>query len=162
MKISIDNNISNKLIWVTVSCSNPEEIESREQFYKKVLVRLLDGSSISLITFAPQDYSLAHDICYCQLRIVSGNRFLINGIASCDPQLIEKVVSSEEFRRTLLVIVKERSALSDGDLIKLLELVKGRPDIEMQGVIYCEDDGNSLCLFNTTVHLEELIFMART
>jgi len=162
VKISIDNNISNKLIWVTVSCFNAGEIELREQFDKTVLLKLLDGSSMSLITFAPQKYSLAHDIGHCQSKILGDNCFLVNSIVSCDPELIKKIVSSEEFRRTLLVVVKERAALPDSDLIKLLDLVKGRSAIEIAGVIYCEDDGNSLCLYNMAIDLKDLMFMART
>ena len=161
MKISIENNTNNKLIWVTVSCSNLKEIELREQLYKTVLLQLLNGSSINLITIEPQNYSLAYDIASYHSRNIKGSRFLVNSIAKCDFELIENIVSSEEFRRTLLFIVKEQSPLSDDNLINILDLMKGNFITELKEVIYCEDDGDSLCLYNTTVDFEQLISIAK-
>jgi len=162
MKISIDNKTNDKLIWVTVSCSNLEEIKLREEFYRTVLLQLLDGSSINLITIEPQDYSLAYDIPSYRLRKIKGKNFLVNSIPKCDVELIEKIVSSEEFERTLLLIVKEQPLLSDDNLINILDLIKGKFITKINGVIYCEDDGDSLCLYNTTVDLEELISISKT
>jgi len=162
MKINIDNNTNNKLIWVTVSCSNLREIELKEQFYKTILSQLLNGYSIDLITIEPQDYSLAYEIIPYHPRDVGGNCFLVNRFARCDLQLIEKIVSSEEFRRTLLFIVKEQSFLSDKSLLDILGLIKGRFSTEMKEVIYCDDDGDSLCLYNTAIDFEKLTFTAKT
>jgi hypothetical protein len=162
MKINVENNTNNKLIWVTVSCSNLEEIELREQFYKTILSQLLDSYSIDLITVEPQDYSLAYEIIPYHSRDVGGNFFLVNIIAKCDFQLIERIVSSEEFRRTLLFIVKGQSSISDKNLLDILDLTKGRFSTEIKEVIYCDDDGDSLCLYNTAIDFEQLIFIAKT
>lgn len=162
MKISIDNKINNKLIWVTVSCSNFEEIELRKQFYKTILLQLLDGYSINLITIEPQEYSFAYDLPPYHLKKLKRNHFLINYIAKCDFELIERIVSSEEFRRTLLFIEKGQSSLSDENLLDILGLIKGRFSAEIMEVIYCDDDGDSLCLYNSAIDFEQLTSAAKT
>lgn len=162
MKISIENNINNKLLWATVSCSNLEEIELRQQFYKTILSQLLDGYSINLITIEPQEYSLAYDLPPYHFKKIEDNLFLINYIAKCDFEFIEKIVSSEEFRRTLLFIEKGQSSLSDKNLLDILGLIKGRFSTEIKEVIYCDDDGDSLCLYNTAIDFEQLTSTAKT
>lgn len=162
MKISIENNINNRLIWMTVSCSNLEETLLKEQLYKKVLLELLNRSSINLITIAPQDYSLAYDIIPYHSRTMRGNTFLVNSIANCDFELVEKIVLSEEFRRALLIVVKKTSAISDNELIEIMELIKSKAVSLSEEVIFCEDDGDSLCLYNSAINLAELVSISKS
>lgn len=161
MRIRIDNSISSNLVIVTVSCSNLEELELRKNFYKAILFQFLNDSSINSITIEPQDYSLAYDIDNYHQRNVKGHHFGINNIIHCNLELIEAIVSSEEFRRTLLIIVKTQSHLSDKNLMSVLDLIKGKDISDLKGVVYCEDDGNSLYLYNTTVDFEEILSMSK-
>lgn len=162
MRIRIDNSISNNLVLVSVTCSNLEELELRKNFYKTILLEFLNDSSINLITIEPQDYSLAYYIDNYQQRNIKGHHFGINNISHCNFELIEAIVSSEEFRRTLLIIVKMQTHLSDDNLISVLDLIKGKSIPDLNGVVYCEDDGDSLCLFNTTVDLEQILSISKT
>jgi hypothetical protein len=122
----------------------------------------LNGSSISLITIAPQAYSLAYDIIPYHSKTIEGNHFLVNHISKCDFSLIEKVVLSEEFRRALLFIIKEQSPPSDEDLMNAFNLIKGKSTLVMKEVFFCEDDGDSLCLYNTTIDFKELVSISKT
>lgn len=162
MRIRIDNSISNNLVIVTVICSNLEELELRKNFYKTILLQFLNDSSINSITIEPQDYSLAYDIDNYQQRNVKGHHFGINNITHCNLELIEAIVSSEEFRRTLLLIVKTQSHLSDANLMSILDLIKGKDISDLKGVVYCEDDGDSLYLYNTTVDFEKILSISKT
>ena len=127
MKINIENKIDNKLIWITASCSNLDEISLKEQLYKKILSHLLINNSISLLTISPQNYSLAYDITPCYTKIINGRSFLINNMVKCDLELVEKIVLSEEFERTLLIIVEKAFDLSDSEVIDIVELIKKKP-----------------------------------
>jgi len=162
MKISIENNANDKLKWVTFYCANLEEILLKEQFFKTVLLRLLNGRSINLITVAPQNYSLAYDFTPYHSRTIGGTSFLVNNIGNCDFDLVEKIALSEEFRRTLLIMVKRSPALSDSELDEIVGLIKNKPVTISDEVIFCEDDGDSLCLYNSSIDTTELVSISKS
>jgi hypothetical protein len=161
MKVSIDIRID-KLIWLTVSCYSLDEILLKQQLFKKILSHLLINNSISLITIAPQSYSLAYDIIPYYARTINGNPFLINNIVKCDLALLEEIVSSEEFERTLLIIVKNQFDLSDLEVIDAIGLIKTTSNNLLHPTIFCEDDGDSLCLYNSAIELPALMSMAQS
>lgn len=160
MKISIVSN--DNLRWVSFTCGNFEETLLKEQFYKSVLLRLLNGNSINLITVAPQKYSLAYDFTPFHLRTIGGSPFLVTNIANSDFDLIEKIALSEEFRRTLLIIVKRASTIQDNELREVVELIKNKPVNISDEVIFCEDDGDSLCLYNSSIETKELVLISKS
>jgi hypothetical protein len=161
MKVSIANNVNTKLIWLDVNYSNIDEIELKEQFFLSILSNLLIGSSIKIITIAPQHYSIAYDIGVCYPKNLNSKSFLINSILNCDLELVKKITVSEEFRRTLLFVIKKTSDVSDKELLEILDLAKNKPINLTDSIFFCENDGNSLCLYNVNIEIAELLSAAQ-
>jgi hypothetical protein len=161
MKVIIDNSLDINQIWITVNCTNLQEIQKREKFYETILSKVLNGSPLILITITPKDYSLGFEYNNSGSKTINDKVVLINNFINYELELIENVVLSEEFRRTLLIIVKAERILSDTELEDILDLLKGKSDSNINNVIYCEDDGDSLCLYRTNFDLEKLISISK-
>lgn len=162
INVTIHDNTENKLIWVTVNCSNINEITKRAEFYKKVIHKLFAGKAVSLVTIQPQPYSLGNEISLKETRVVKGSNYLVSRVHKFDSSLAEDIAFSEEFRRTLLILVSVGSFLSDNSLLRLRDLVKGNIQRFSNGVIFCEDDGESLLLHNTGAIVDDVVVMARS
>ncbi len=161
MKINIENKISNKLLWLNTGYSNAEEFALVKKLYLEILSKTLMGRSIKIITIAPQEYSLGYDFKGANFKTLNNQSYLISSIGHCDLELLQKVVSSEEFRRTLLIIVKSSCDLSDSELPDIVGLVKSKLVTMSNEIIFCEDDGDSLCLYNSDIDLTELISISK-
>jgi hypothetical protein len=42
-------------------------------------------------------------------------------------------------------------------LVSVLDLIKGKPITDLKNIIYCDDDGESLCLYDTAIDFELLV-----
>ncbi len=161
MKIIIENKVLKKLIIINSSYENVEQIANLENLYLKILAQTLIGSTIKLLTIAPQKYSLAYGFNSSVIRKISGQKFLISCIKNCDLDLLREIVTSEEFNRTLLIIVKRASNLSDEELLGIIALLNNPSSKINEEVMFCEDDGDSLYLFNSGISLLELVSLAK-
>ena len=65
------------------------------------------------------------------------------------------------FNRTLLIIVKRASNLSDEELLGIIALLNNPSSKINEEVMFCEDDGDSLYLFNSGISLLELVSLAK-
>lgn len=156
MKIHIKESDTNKSVWLSVHVSNRDDIVLKEQFYKAVLFSRLNGSKVSLVTITPQSYSLGYEILPNKLRKIRNASFLINSIPDFNFDLANKIVLSEEFERSLLIIVKKEDSLSDAELCKVIKIIKNESIVIKEEIIFCEDDGDSLCIYNSNITLSEL------
>jgi hypothetical protein len=154
MKISISNN--NKLVRITVRRFDGEGIVVKEQLFRILLLEILDSKSITLVTITPQGYSLAHDFIPNELRRVKNMFFLINKIDSFDLEIATQVSCSEEFARTLMIIVRTKKPLSDRELDEIEDFLQNKIAHINSEIIFCEDDGDSFCLYNINITLSEL------
>ena len=161
MKIEIENKLYSNATWIIVKNETTEAYTIVEKLYLKILSKTLIGHSIKIITIAPQEYSLGYDFEFFDRITVKSKNFLISTIPYCDVELLKKIVLSEEFRRTLIIIVKTSSDLSDSQLNDIVHLVKSSSAILLNEVIFCEDDGWSLCLCNSDIDERELISISK-
>lgn len=161
MKISIESDIDKKLLWLNASYESADEFTIVKKLYLEILSQTLIGSSIKVITIAPQEYSLAYEFNHTNLITINGQRFLLSSISDCDLELLRKVISSEEFRRSLLVIVKRTFDLTDNELLDIVGVLENTPVSLGDEIVFCEDDGDSLCLYNSEINLLELISISK-
>jgi hypothetical protein len=127
-----------------------------------VLSNLLNGTNIKIITISPQKYSFGYERSPFYLKIVNSLNLLINDIAAVDREFLASLVRSEEFRRTLLFIVRDPADLSDSELYNLTLLPKNDKNSKVSSeTIFCEDDGDSLYIYHIDVKVVELESIAK-
>ncbi|RAJ83450.1 hypothetical protein CLV59_103418 [Chitinophaga dinghuensis] len=155
MQIKIKHFTKNVLLWDKVIENPDKNFTLPERIFYVLLSRLFIDKEITLLTIQPQSYSLGFELLDYKAIKTNGMRYLINHVENCDDNLLTDITSSEEFKRTLLIIVQTDIQIDDLFISELMALVK---DAAYQSelltsatVAYCEDDGNSLYLFNSTL-----------
>lgn len=161
MKVIIKSNSNNKFICLNVIFKTAEEFIKVKSFYLEILSMVFLRKSLNLITISPQEYSFGYDFKNNNLRKLNNKYFLISNITNCDLDLLNMVVSSEEFRRSLLYIVEGAADLPDDELLSITGPPISSSIISTKEVIICEDDGDSLYFYNSVIKTSELEIIAR-
>jgi hypothetical protein len=148
-----------KSLWISIGDMNKGDLYIKEKFYEKLLLRLVVKNPIVCVTITPQNYSLGFDIKENYLVNVDGKQLLVNEIESCSPTLICEISVSEEFSRSLFVIVNNKQKLTETELSDVLKGIKERTSNSPLEMIFCENDGDSLCIRNSDITKAEVEVM---
>jgi hypothetical protein len=158
MAIQVHYKESPRLLYINTNHDNLGELQLIEKYYQKILGRLFWSSKIRLITLQPQKYSFAIGIGVSYEIQAGGQKVLVNEISNCDDNLLNEISQSEEFRRNLLILVKTDIPEFENRIPDILKMAnEGDSSIDVPGVIvHCEDDGDSLFLYNSKLTVKEL------
>jgi hypothetical protein len=134
------------------------ELEEVETYYLKVLSMLLLGHPVTIVTKQPQEYSFAQGLGKSHKSKIGKVQVLITEISECSSELLKSISQEEEFKRGLLLLVKADKSLDENEIQTILSIVENQAaNLPSRLVlIYCEDDGDSICLFNTGLQVENL------
>lgn len=154
----IDYSDSKNLIYISTQHIGKEQLEEVENFYFKVLCSVFLEESALLITIQPQDHSFAQGLEKNYNVKMGKNNVLINEIATCTSSLLASISKEEEFSRCLLLLVKSDQVISNDEIAMVLEMVNNKRQSLPTHIklIYCDDDGNGLYLYNTGLSIEHL------
>jgi hypothetical protein len=158
MKLLIDN--IGKSLWVTVENLSKGDLFIKEKFYEQIMLRLLNKNSVCGITISPQIYSLGFEIKGGYSVNVNGTQLLVNEIESCTPELIHEIVVSEEFSRNLFIVVNNKENLLQVEISDVLLGIKERTSNSPLELIFCENDGDSLCIRNSEIKESDILVIA--
>jgi hypothetical protein len=130
-----------------------EELELIEKFFLKVLMACFLHENIKLVTREPQKYSLGYEF-ESHSKIKIGKTDVLITDVNCDIRLLKEITQSEEFKRGLLFLIKGDSNFIENTISRVLEIQIGSHSILKDTVVLCEDDGNTLLLYNSTLTIE--------
>lgn len=140
-----------------------EELEKIEDFYFDLLSILFSGESMVFITKQPQKYSYGVGMENSYYLKVNKDTLLINEIDNCNKEFLKSIISAEEFRRGLLILVKNNNTiLSEIDLEGIMEKLNKEKDSSISNFpfIYSDDDGETICLHSIAVSSIDLEHLA--
>jgi hypothetical protein len=158
MAININYNITDKLLCVNTGHNNLDELGIIENFYFKISCKIFLNESTILVTKQPQEYSFGKGMEKSYNLKIDKSKVLINKVDKCENAFLKSLIQSEEFKRGLLILVKTNKDLLESDVKMILEAtnyIKPRFN-SLLTFIFCEDDGDSICLYNTGIDIDFL------
>jgi hypothetical protein len=147
------------VIKIKSTYDNLIELAKIENLYSYILNMIFLNKAALIVTIEPQKKSsLGYEIGSFRELKIDRNEFLITEINSCSSSMLSEVSQSEEFTRGLLILISSDKILSENteDIIKHIHNGLGFEDLSYE-IVYCENDGRSLCLSNTKLSKEDLI-----
>ena len=155
MKILIEN--TGKSLWLSAENLSKGDLFIKEKVYEQIMLRLLNKNSVCFITINPQFYSLGFEIKGGYSVNVNGTQLLVNEIESCTPELIHEIAISEEFSRNLFIVVNNKNKLLQAELSDVLMGIRERTSNSPLELIFCENDGDSLCIRNSEIKEADIL-----
>jgi hypothetical protein len=154
--MNIDYQHNGKCISIITAYEKVEEIELIGKFFLKILKACFLHHNIKVVTREPQKYSLGYELGACSKINIGKTIVLINDVINCDINLLEEVSQSEEFKRSLLLLIEGDSNSIENTISEVLKIQKDIQPIFKNTIVLCEDDGTTLLLYNSTLTIEFL------
>lgn len=123
---------------------------------------MFSNQNIKVVTEDPQKYSLGYEFKFHSKMDFDKTEVLINNVINCGINVLEDINQSEEFKRGLLILIKGSGNSIEDTILEVLKLQKGMHAILKDAVVFCEDDGASLLLYNSALTIEFLQSLERT
>lgn len=160
MEIKIRHIKNNHLSWEkTIQSSNADYLLA-ERIFHTILKHLFLHKKTTLLTIQPQQYSLGYELTQYKEFKVDKKKILINEVNDCGDKLLKDIAQSEEFKRTLLIMIYSISEVDTALMSDITYLVSSpthdSSTLHSTMLAYCEDDGDSLYLYNSSLTLNEL------
>jgi len=158
MKLQVEQPQSN-LIVIKTSVKMDPDFTNRANIYKSILNKQIFNNTFSIITVLPQTYSLGYELKPYFEKQINGKKYLFNNYVKNEGDVLLTIIQSEEFRRGLSFIVlgSEKNLEAIAFVINKALLNWESPKFSgKEQIYYCEDDGNTICLYNSTFTKELL------
>jgi len=149
----------NNLIVIKTGVKMDTDFTSQTNFYYRILNKELLNKIFNIITVQPQIYSLGYELKSFFKKLINGKEFLFNNCIKNDGDVLLSIIQSEEFKRGLLFIVlgsEKNLEIIAIDINKALSNWDSPEFSVNEQIYYCENDGNTICLYNSTLTKEYL------
>jgi hypothetical protein len=157
--MNIEHQYNGDCISIITAYEKVEEITLIERFFLKVLKASFLDQNIKVVTKGPQKYSLGYELGSHSKIDVGKTEVLINDVTKCGLNLLEDINQSEEFKRGLLILIKGYSNSIEDTMLAVLKIQKGIHAELKDTVVFCEDDGAGLLLYNSALTIEFLEYL---
>ena len=155
MRISIR---THAIVKLDVHYDSINESHQIKELYFAILSKVFLDKPALIITITPQKkYSIGYELGSFQEINIEKSKYLVNNLQACSSSMLAEISRSEEFGRGLLLLMVSNKGLIE-NVKSVLRYIGNNIGIEniSSEIIFCENDGNSLCLYNTTIDSEEL------
>lgn len=136
-----------------------DELQQIEKIYLEVVSKIFLNKPALLITIAPEKkYSIGYEFGSFQEVKIDRSKFLVNDVKSCSYSMLAEIIRSEEFTRGLLFLMtKDKNLLENvEESLRYIQNNIGIENLPYETAV-CENDGKTLCLYNTTFTKETLL-----
>ncbi|GAA0563623.1 hypothetical protein [Chitinophaga japonensis] len=160
MEIKIRHIKNNNLSWEKIIQSDKGDYLLAERIFHTILRHFFLHKKTTLLTIQPQKYSLGYELAQYKEFKVNKKNILINEVSDCGDELLKDIAQSEEFKRTLLIMIYNVSEVGTTLISDIMSLVSSpsysSSSLHSTMFAYCEDDGDSLYLYNSSLTLNGL------
>lgn len=141
-------------ISVETSIERVPELRVVSQIFQRVLTSCFLHRDVTIVTISPQKHSLGLELPSPQKKVLGRTKLLINEISDCSEDLLRNINESEEFERSLLIMITGRYNTVE----KTIEAVVGKKDLNdtRDTIVMREADGNWLLLYNSNLTISDL------